>query len=483
MLWTQGETPGRLQGRRWSAGRSAGPVPAPPPPLPRWCSGRSSSCAWPPPPRLLDLVGVAARRHRRARRRPASATRRRAPRASAAARRSRSPASSAAWLAPSPPTPSSTRSSEELGTGTGADHVAVVRRRPETRTLEAILSPTRAGAPASRTTLPIRELEDPAADRAAAELAIAAARGRRLTAIPIEPDPDGDPDLVPLGLGGRRPGVDRHARRAGPRGGGRTERPSRRSRHGPGAPSTPAPPAKARTSGSPTGSPERLRDAYGLRNLLAAPLRVNGRVEGAHRPVAAGQRAVARQHPAVPRGGGRRGLGRARPRVLPAGCGDAGGNGRAHRPAQPALLRRVPGPPGAPASRRGPGRRADDRHRPLQEAQRHLRACRRRPRAARGRPGDRHSRPRGRRPGPLRWRGVRGPAQEPVARGRGRGGGARSPGGRVLDLRRMGVPGVSVSVGVAVAEEPDVPLDVVIDEADRALYRAKRGGRDRVVAA
>ena len=52
-----------------------------------------------------------------------------------------------------------------------------------------------------------------------------------------------------------------------------------------------------------------------------------------------------------------------------------------------------------------------------------------------------------------------------------------------LDLRRLGVPGVSVSVGVAVAESPDVALDVVIDEADRALYRAKREGRDRVVAA
>jgi diguanylate cyclase (GGDEF)-like protein len=52
-----------------------------------------------------------------------------------------------------------------------------------------------------------------------------------------------------------------------------------------------------------------------------------------------------------------------------------------------------------------------------------------------------------------------------------------------LDLRRLGVPGVSVSVGVAVADDPDIPLDVVIDEADRALYRAKRGGRDRVVAA
>ena len=52
-----------------------------------------------------------------------------------------------------------------------------------------------------------------------------------------------------------------------------------------------------------------------------------------------------------------------------------------------------------------------------------------------------------------------------------------------LDLRQMGVPGVSVSVGVAVAASPDEPLEDVIDEADRALYRAKRGGRDRVVAA
>jgi diguanylate cyclase (GGDEF)-like protein len=45
------------------------------------------------------------------------------------------------------------------------------------------------------------------------------------------------------------------------------------------------------------------------------------------------------------------------------------------------------------------------------------------------------------------------------------------------------VPGVSVSVGVSVASSPDQQLEAVIDEADQALYRAKRGGRDRVVAA
>ncbi|MFP5343034.1 MAG: diguanylate cyclase [Candidatus Limnocylindria bacterium] len=54
---------------------------------------------------------------------------------------------------------------------------------------------------------------------------------------------------------------------------------------------------------------------------------------------------------------------------------------------------------------------------------------------------------------------------------------------RNLDLREHGVDGVSVSVGVAVATEPDAPIEDLIATADRAMYRAKRGGRDRVVAA
>lgn len=52
-----------------------------------------------------------------------------------------------------------------------------------------------------------------------------------------------------------------------------------------------------------------------------------------------------------------------------------------------------------------------------------------------------------------------------------------------LDLRRVGVPGISVSIGVAVANRPDEPIETLIDIADQALYRAKRAGRDRVVAA
>jgi diguanylate cyclase (GGDEF)-like protein len=52
-----------------------------------------------------------------------------------------------------------------------------------------------------------------------------------------------------------------------------------------------------------------------------------------------------------------------------------------------------------------------------------------------------------------------------------------------LDLSAHGVSGASVSVGVAVAERPDEPISDIIASADRALYEAKRGGRDRVVAA
>jgi diguanylate cyclase (GGDEF)-like protein len=51
-----------------------------------------------------------------------------------------------------------------------------------------------------------------------------------------------------------------------------------------------------------------------------------------------------------------------------------------------------------------------------------------------------------------------------------------------LDLRPFRVAGASVSVGVAVAEAPGEPIPEVIERADKALYEAKRAGRDRVVA-
>jgi len=53
---------------------------------------------------------------------------------------------------------------------------------------------------------------------------------------------------------------------------------------------------------------------------------------------------------------------------------------------------------------------------------------------------------------------------------------------RSLDLVALGIPGVSVSVGVANALGPDEAIEALVDRADQALLRAKRAGRDRVVA-
>ena len=53
---------------------------------------------------------------------------------------------------------------------------------------------------------------------------------------------------------------------------------------------------------------------------------------------------------------------------------------------------------------------------------------------------------------------------------------------RDLDLGSFGIPGISVSVGVANATGPDEAIDVLVDRADQALLRAKRAGRDRVIA-
>jgi diguanylate cyclase (GGDEF)-like protein len=52
-----------------------------------------------------------------------------------------------------------------------------------------------------------------------------------------------------------------------------------------------------------------------------------------------------------------------------------------------------------------------------------------------------------------------------------------------IDLSRFQIRRVSVSVGVAVASFPNQPIADLIEQADKALYSAKHRGRNRVVAA
>lgn len=52
-----------------------------------------------------------------------------------------------------------------------------------------------------------------------------------------------------------------------------------------------------------------------------------------------------------------------------------------------------------------------------------------------------------------------------------------------LDFRTIGAIKVSVSVGVAISHTEDQPIADLIEQADKALYSAKRSGRDRVIAA
>jgi diguanylate cyclase (GGDEF)-like protein len=363
---------------------------------------------------------------------------------------------------------------EELGHGTGADHVAVVRRRPEARQLEVVLVATRPGAPASRTTLPLSDLEDPAEAEARSSLAVAASRGRRMTAVPIEPDPDGDPDLVPLGIAADRLASRRASTMV--------------------LDTTLAMPATGRRHAQATPSREgaeqriadriarRISDIYGLSHTLAAPLRIDGRVEGA---------VVVSRRTAVP-------WPSTAGRILAAAAVEASAalarvyslreaEARATTDALTGLPnRRYFDEYVALLARR---RRADDRmgvlmididrFKQLNDTFGHAVGDH----VLRGVAGAIASAVR-EDDVPVRFGGeefavlLRNPSPEVAA----------EVGERVrravktLDLRSLGVPGVSVSVGVAMALRPDQALHEVIDEADRALYRAKRAGRDRVVA-
>src|SRR4029079_17388628 len=83
---------------------------------------------------------------------------------------------------------------DELARATEADHIVVVRRRPDARVLDATLISARAGVPDSSTLLPIADLEDPVfetplVDRAPAPIAVMAQVGEAAgAAVPVGAD-------------------------------------------------------------------------------------------------------------------------------------------------------------------------------------------------------------------------------------------------------------------------------------------------------
>ena len=373
---------------------------------------------------------------------------------------------------------------EELGVGTGADHIVVARRRPGGRLLEATLVATGSGLPVSQTILPLTDLDDPQLDADASRAAIAAGRGRRLAAVPIEADeaiasaPGGVGVAVMSTQGVLAQGVLAQGVLA----------PDDRD-HATGADRT----AGRRPHAVPVrdGAPDRIarriagrvRDVYGLKHTLAAPLRIDGRVEGA---------IVLSRRTAGPWPDRSR-------RLLGAAAVEASAalaRAYSHRAAEArASTDALTGLPNrryfdeyvALLARR---RRADDRvgvlmidvdrFKKVNDTYGHavgdhvLRAIA----TAIGRTVREDD-------VPARFGGeefvvlLRNPTPEvafDVAERIRRAVVA-------LDLRGLGVPSVSVSVGVAVASPPHVAIDALIAEADRALYRAKRAGRDRVVAA
>ena len=370
---------------------------------------------------------------------------------------------------------------DELGAGTGADHVVIVRRRPESPVLEATLVNARTGGSTSSTLFPIGDLEDPPAgpalerrepvsisiavsdDRAASAARPAPARSARLGTVVAGPGSDATaPAAVPTS---RRP-------------------PSAR-------------PVSILRAASAVGAPgdhdprrrvaeriaARAREVFGLRYTLSAPLTTDrGQI---------GALVISRRTTG--------GWPDAAERVLNGAAIEASAAlERAYSHRQAETRAATDGLTGLPnrryfdefcallARRR---RAADsvgvlmidvDRFKAVNDVYGHLvgddvlRAVAGAIAAA-VREDD----------VPARYGGeefavlLRNPSRE-IAIDVGER--VRRAVGR-LDLAAIGVPSVSVSVGAAVAGAPDEPIGAIVEQADRALYAAKRGGRDQVVAA
>jgi diguanylate cyclase (GGDEF)-like protein len=366
---------------------------------------------------------------------------------------------------------------EELGVGTAADHVVMVRRRPGRSALEAKLVSSRPGVPSSTTLFPLADLEDPVRLRR---------RSRRPVAIPV-----GQEELVFEPVGGPRSSSAVALGRAVLDGGAQAIdwltdlRPGTASSTGDRGAGSGA----ARVIGNGSTArivdqiAERVRSVYGLKHTLAAPLTGDDGVIGAI--------VVSRRTPAA--------WPVSAPRILSSAAVEASAalaRASSHRDAETrASTDALTGLPnrryfdefcGLLARRRRAGDAVGvlmidlDRFKAINDTHGHgvgdevLRAVAQAiTRAVReedvpARYGGEEFAVLLRSPTPAIAVEVAERVRASVA---------------AIDLAELGIEGVSVSVGVAVARRPDQPIGDVIAEADRALYDAKRAGRDRVVAA
>jgi len=330
----------------------------------------------------------------------------------------------------------------DLAGGTGADHTVVVRLRPDDRVLEATLVSSRAGVPSTTTRLPLSDLDG------------GRSGGREPVALEIRPSPVASAQPAWRDVVGGQVVMD------------------------PGMPAADAvaDPVAARLE-------TRVRAVFGLSNTIGAPLRTDHGVIGA---------IVLSRRSEEPWSAASR-------RILQGAAFEAAaalGRVESHRAAEArASTDALTGLPNrryfdefcALLARR---RRADDAVGILMVDIDHFKKV-----------NDRY----GHDVGDEVLRAVAGAIGGAVREGDvpARFGGEefaiilRNPSERVavevgervraavagIDLAGTGVPGVSVSVGVAVQASPDESITDLLAEADRALYRAKRAGRDRVVAA